>query len=126
MPAHERISAKPAVHPRIPDVVRWEIDRADTARDRYDATRPKAWVSYTVADIEAMRAYLREMCQSRWLALKAIARWACKTKNNTGLTAISDREKFLIVCRMMKEARILRDAWEAKWRERLCLSDAAE
>ena len=82
--------------------------------------------SHTVKEIEAAREYCRELCRSRWLSVKDVAKWALQTRGKTGLTAITDREKFRIACRMMKEARILRDAWETAWRDRLCLPWAAE
>ena len=86
---------------------------------RYAAAFPRN--SDTTKEIEHGREYARWLCRSRWLQLKAVTRWASGTKGETGLTAISDREKFRIVCRRMKEARILRDAWEEAWRARLCL-----
>ena len=120
-----------AQSPGMPSFIRLRLDDVDrrytgpvVPEARYEAAFPRN--SDTTKEIEHGREYSRWLCRSRWLQLKAIARWASGTKNETGLTAISDREKFRIVCRRMKEARIPRDAWEAKWRERLCLSEAAE
>jgi len=102
----------------IPNVLRRTIDDLERrytgpipAESRFEACLPASIGLTDLAEIESCLDYFRWLCRSRWLQLKATARWAASSRGETGLTAISDREKFRIASRRLSEARLARDAW---------------
>ena len=105
----------------------------DDMERRYDGPIPKdagleyngPSISHTVKQIEAARERCRERCRTRWLTVKACARLAIISRNEPRW-GNSARIKFDIACRLMKEDRLIRDAWETAWRDRLCLPEAED
>jgi len=102
----------------VPSILRRTIDDLERrytgpipSETRFEACLPASIALTNLAEIESCLNYFRWLCRSRWLQLKATARWAAGSRGETGLTAISDREKFRIASRRMIEARLARDAW---------------
>jgi hypothetical protein len=75
------------------------------------AVLPQRHARYGSAEINEARTYCRWLCACEWKKVKASAYWARQTKDQSGLTAITDRERFGIAARRLKSARRLRDAW---------------
>ena len=102
----------------MPSILRRTIDDLERrytgpipSEKRFEACLPASIVLTNLAEIESCLDYFRWLCRSRWLQLKATARWAASSRGETGLTAISDREKFRIASRRLIEARLAREAW---------------
>ena len=103
---------------RLPDVlgrqlrlIEWRYSGPIPKEEHLLAMLPQRHARYGPAEIDDARAYCRWLCAGEWEKVKASAYWARQTKDQSGLTAITDRERFGIAARRLKSARRLRDAW---------------
>ena len=78
---------------------------------KFQASLPTATGRQNIEDINDCVEYYRWITSDRWRKLKSAARWAIASKDQSGLSASIDRERFRVSAVRLQEARYARAAW---------------